>query len=292
MTLLVNIIGAGHLGQTIGHLLVKHQLVTIGAICNTTQTSAVDAIKFIGEGMYCSSIRELPKADITFITTPDDLIQISCEELSANKLIKEGSIVVHCSGSLTSDVLLCVKEIGAFVASIHPMLNFAKPELSIEQYRGTYCAMEGDKEAISCLQSIFDSIGSITYEIDKRKKCLYHASGVFASNYLVTLSHQAFLCLTEAGVEDKMAMNVITHLMRSSISNLERTLSPEQSLTGPIQRGDISTIKNHMESFTVSAQKKVYSSLGEATLLLTTHNVIKTNTIKDALKMSEECLMK
>lgn len=288
MVLLMNIIGAGNLGKTIGHLLVKNQLVKIGAICNTTQKSTLDAIKFIGDGVYCSEIDLLPPADITLISTPDDLISVMCKKLSENGSIKQGSIVLHCSGSLTSDVLFAAQEKGAYIASIHPMRSFAKPELSIEEYNGTYCAMEGDKEAISRLRQLFDSIGSKTYEINKEKKSLYHASGVFASNYVVTLSEQALLCLKEAGVENEMAMHVITNLMRSAISNLERTLSPKQSLTGPIQRGDVSTVKDHMGSFTDAAQKQLYSSLGRATLSLTNHDSTKKASLEEALKMTEE----
>lgn len=288
MTLLVNIIGAGHLGKTIGHLLVKRQLVKIGSICNRSETSSINAIKFIGQGKYCPTIGELQPADITFITTPDDLISITCEELSKNQFIKRGSVVLHCSGSLTSDALISVKEKDCYVASIHPMRSFAKPELSIEQYSGTYCAIEGDKEAIPNVRSLFNSIGSITYEIDKRKKSLYHAAGVFASNYLVTLAQQALSCMREAGIENEMAMHVITNIMRGTVSNLEKTLSPEQSLTGPIQRGDISTIMKHIESLTDMERKHLYSILGKATLHLTEHNKGKKEKIEGALAAGDE----
>ena len=288
MTLLVNIIGAGHLGKTIGHLLVKNQLVKIGSICNRSEASSINAIKFIGQGKYCATIGELQPADITFITTPDDQISITCEEFSKNPFIKRGSVVLHCSGSLTSDALISAKEKSCFVASIHPMRSFAKPELSIEQYSGTYCAIEGDKEVIPNVRSLFNSIGSITYEIDKRKKSLYHAAGVFASNYLVTLAQQALSCMREAGVENEMAMHVITNIMRGTVSNLEKTLSPEQSLTGPIQRGDISTIMKHIESLTDMEQKHLYSALGKATLQLTEHNEEKKEKIEGALAVEDE----
>lgn len=288
MTLLVNIIGAGHLGKTIGHLLVKHHLVRIGAICNRSEISVTEAIKFIGQGKYCPSITELPPADITFITTPDDLISTTCEVLSKNPLIKIGSIVLHCSGSLTSDALISIKEKGCFIASAHPMRSFAKPELSVDQYTGTYCAVEGDKDALPKVHSLFNSIGSITYEIDKTKKSSYHAAGVFASNYLVTLAQQALLCMKEAGVENEMAMQVITNIMRGTVSNLEKTLSPAQSLTGPIKRGDITTIMKHIASLTDIEQRHLYSVLGKATVHLTDHKGLKKDKIASALSVEDE----
>jgi predicted short-subunit dehydrogenase-like oxidoreductase (DUF2520 family) len=147
------------------------------------------------------------------------------------------------------------------------MRSFAKPEVSILQYEGTFCALEGDENSLTVISALFESIGSITYTINKEKKTSYHAAGVFASNYLVTLSKQASLCLKEAGVEDEMAMKIVTSLMKGTVNNLERTLSPEQSLTGPIQRGDISTIKNHMSALSNNTEQSVlYSLLGKATL--------------------------
>jgi predicted short-subunit dehydrogenase-like oxidoreductase (DUF2520 family) len=272
MTIFVNIIGAGCLGKTIGYLLVKNQLVRIGAIHNTSRESTIKAIKFIGDGEYCPRITKLPAADITLITTPDDLVSSTCTMLCKSKYLKQGSIVLHCSGSLTTDALIAAKEKGCYLASIHPMRSFADPKLSICQYPGTYCAMEGDAEAMVTIRYLFDAIGSITYEIDKQKKSLYHAAGVFAANYLVTLAQQALLCLQEVGIEKKMAMNVIASLMSSTVANIEKTLSPQESLTGPIKRGDSSTIHKHLQSLANLEQKNLYSALGIATLSITAHN--------------------
>ncbi|MFI4963377.1 MAG: Rossmann-like and DUF2520 domain-containing protein, partial [Legionellales bacterium] len=245
MPLLVNIIGAGNLGKTIGHLLVKNQLVSIAGLCNTSKKSVDASIKFIGDGRYFPSINLLPAADITCITTPDYLIEEACIALSKNPLLKQGSIVFHCSGSLTSDILKPVLDKGCYVASVHPMRSFAQPELSVEHYQGTYCAIEGETQAKTILSRLFEAIGSTTYEINKEKKSVYHAAGVFASNYLVTLAQQSLECLKEAGVEQETAMHLIINLMQGSVSNLEKTASPAASLTGPIQRGDVSTVKKH-----------------------------------------------
>jgi predicted short-subunit dehydrogenase-like oxidoreductase (DUF2520 family) len=279
MTYLINIIGAGRLGKTIGSLLIQHQLITIGAIHNRSDMSTDQAIQWMGQGHYCPDIARLPPADITFITTPDDAIPIVCEQLSQATSIKIGSIILHCSGSLTSDVLISMKKRGCYIASAHPMRSFSEPEKSSDQYAGTYCALEGDKEALSIIQSLFHSIGSITYEIDKIKKPSYHAAGVFASNYVVTLAQQALSCMKEAGIEQQMAMHMITHIMRGTVSQLENTLSPERSLTGPIQRGDISTIMSHMTSLTHPEQQHLYTALAQATLPLTNHTPLTKDEI-------------
>ncbi len=279
----LNLIGAGKLGKTLGHLFVSHALVRLQAVVNSSKGSSREAIAFIGSGTCCNEIRELPSADITLITTPDVFIAPTCQALSQNPSLKPGSLVVHCSGSLSSDALSFAKKRGCFVASIHPMRSFANPEWSIREYSGTYCALEGDVESIPILQGLFESIGSIVYTIHPSKKASYHAAGVFASNYLVTLAHQAIACLEAAGVEELVAMQVILQLMQSSLSNLKSSLSCQKSLTGPIQRGDITTIKRHMEALTED-QHHLYSLLGKATLALTTHDQEKKAGLLDALK--------
>lgn len=272
MGLTINIIGTGNLGKTIGRLIVMHHAGVIQGLVNRTLSHSTHALQFIGEGTVYNNILSLPPADIILITTPDNTISEACLALCQNKHIKPGCIVIHCSGSLTSEVLLPLKQRGCSIASIHPMHSFANPELSVKQYAGTFCAVEGDKEATQIVTQLFQSIGSITYFIHKDKKQLYHAAGVFACNYLVTLSQQSLSCLQDAGVEQEMAMKIIVNLMKSTVFNLEKTMSPEKSLTGPIQRGDTVTIQHHLNALDSPIQKALYSLLGQATVGLTRHN--------------------
>lgn len=268
----INLIGTGNVGKTIGRLIVKNKLAAIRGIYNRNNESSVKGLEFIGEGQSCSSILDLPSADIVLITTPDDFISEVGVALSQHQAIQEGCIVAHCSGSLTSDILLSMKSRGCYVASIHPMHSFAKPELSVEQFAGTYCAIEGDDEAVDVLGNFFRSFGAIVYPIQKDKKAMYHVAGVFVSNYLVTLSAQGLSCMQIAGVDKEIAMNVLLNIMKGTVLNLEKTMSPKKSLTGPIQRGDISTIKNHLNAFDSANLKNLYSTLGKATLDLTNHS--------------------
>lgn len=269
MRLKINIIGAGKVGQTLGYLFVKHQSACIQSVFNTKHQHAIDAIQWMGEGTYHANIQTMPHADITFITTPDDFIEKTCFILSQNSHLKPGDIIVHCSGVLSSDALISVKARGCFVASVHPMRSFANLSLSAAQYAGTYCAMEGDIEALQVIEPLFKSIGSMTYLVQKSKKELYHAGAVFAANYLVTLAQIAIDCFEHAGIESETAKQVTMTLMQSVCENLQKT-SPEQALTGPIQRGDLVTIQKHM-NYLSEPHRVLYRNLGYQTLLLTTH---------------------
>lgn len=270
----LNIIGAGHLGKSIAALLVKNKLIQVGSVCNRTKASTLSAIAFIGQGSYCAEIKQLPRADLTLVSVPDDRIADCCEQLADNKTLGAGEIVFHCSGALSSEILSPLKARKVFVASVHPMSSFADPQLSVSQYQNIYCALEGDQEALACLDPLFRGIGSKTFPLKKEKKTLYHAAGVFASNYLVTLAHQSYLCLDEAGVGEEQALQMILGIMRGTLDNIESLSSFDKALTGPIQRADRETLARHMSVLKDKPQEKIYTALGQATLPLTDHDTM------------------
>ncbi|OGV31637.1 MAG: hypothetical protein A3E88_04455 [Legionellales bacterium RIFCSPHIGHO2_12_FULL_35_11] len=278
--ILVNIIGAGKMGKTIGKLLVQTTAARILAVHNRTQVSSIEAINFIGDGAYYSHLSELPPATITIIGTPDDHIASICHQLNNHAHLMPKSIVMHLSGALTSDVLEPVKKQNCYILSAHPMCSFAIPALAVNQYPGTYCAIEGDATAVKTISELFQLFGSLTCKIHKDKKALYHASGVFAANYLVTIAEYALQCLNLVQDNSETNIAIIINLMRKVITNLETTSSPAQALTGPIQRGDLETIKKHLTILPNATQKRLYAELSLATLPLTSLTEIQKTQIQ------------
>ena len=262
----INIIGAGRLGKTIARLIVQYKVGQIQGVCNTSSASAEEAVHFIGSGVVCDHIAQLPPAEITIISTPDDVIRDVAEELSHSPQLQPSSLIFHCSGSLTSDLLSTLKEKSCRVASAHPMRSFAIPAISVEKYQGTLCAIEGDENTVEEVSELFSKIGSVTFSLNKEKKSLYHASGVFSSNYLITLFNTAKKCLLEADIDEEVANQLILSLMSGTIKNLESTGSARKSLTGPIKRGDSETVKKHIQAFTDTKIEKLYRVLGANTI--------------------------
>lgn len=266
MHITVNIIGAGKLGKTLGYLLIHHQLATIKGVCNQTKGSALEAIAFLGQGQPYS-IDSLPTVDLTLIAVPDDKIKIIDQQLKNNPNLNSKSIVVHFSGCQSSKLLVGVRRQGCFVASVHPMHSFAEPRLSITQYAGTYCAIEGHIKALNVLKPLLEQLGAKVFKINSNKKALYHAAGVLASNYLVTLFAHAQNCLTQSGLTSILSDDIIMHLMQNTLTNLKKIRRPSQALTGPLQRGDKQTIIQHQNHLPEKTQA-LYNCLGQSTLEL------------------------
>jgi len=291
-TLKINIIGAGKLGKTIARLLVINKVGIIEGVCNRSLESSNTAVQFIGQGKAYATIADLPSADIVFITTSDDLIEQCANELSKSALLKPNTIVLHCSGTNSSSLLNLVKAKGCYVASVHPMRSFANPSISVERYNGTFCAIEGDEKATVLLFDLFKKIGSIPFKLEGQKKALYHAAGVFASNYLVAICEKALHCLREAGVNDEIATQITLNLMSGTLQNLQSTLSTEKSLTGPIKRGDSNTISKHLEAFSDEALASLYKSLGLAIVGIAKLPRDKEDELKALLSSDSACSFK
>ena len=155
------------------------------------------------------------------------------------------------------------------------MISIAKPEMTIHQFSGTFCAMEGDEKALRLLSPLFKLLGADLFVIQKKYKALYHTAAVFSSNYTVTIIDTAIKCLEEADFKTEDAKRIILHLARSSLSNIEQNDDIKDALTGPIQRGDVETLEKNIESLTDESLKRLYRILGKSTLKLTNHGDYK-----------------
>ncbi|MHB1221244.1 MAG: Rossmann-like and DUF2520 domain-containing protein [Gammaproteobacteria bacterium] len=277
--LTANFIGCGKLGKTIAKLLKDNNLVDIAGIVNSTIESTHNAVSYVGAGIACANLQALPKADIYFITTPDALIKETAIVLDTANLLPANSIVLHCSGSYSSDELVQTKNSQCSIASIHPIKSFANPDQAILTFPGTYCAIEGDKSAINTLTPIFEKLGCLMFPLKKESKKIYHAGGVIANNYLVTLHHHAMQCFLKANIDESIAKKIVSKLMQDALDNLAQ-LPHQAALTGPIQRGDIATIIDHK---IVLGEDQVYEIMGKATIKLTTHSLDAIEKLKEAL---------
>ncbi|PJD94061.1 MAG: oxidoreductase [Legionella sp.] len=285
--LTVNIIGTGAVGQTLGHLFATHQIATILGVTSRSEANAKVAIQFIGQGAYYASASELPHADVTVIATPDHAFATIIPQLMHNTLFQPGAIVVHCSGALTSDDLAQLRDRDIAVASIHPMMSFKQPRVSVNQFIHIPCALEGDESTLRKVTALFTAIGGSVYSIHKDKKALYHVAAVFASNYQITLAQQAQQCLLASGLSEQHARQVVTVIMQSVVDNIRHSSEPKDALTGPIQRGDSIAIQQHLKALSDDQRlRDLYCVLGRATLPLT-H--LKEESLQQIASLLESC---
>ena len=239
------IVGCGRVGSALAKYLAEAGYIPAG-LASKSLSSAKRVADLTGSASFTDTAWEVTrKADIIFITTPDGTIKETCESIAVKNGFNAGSVVLHCSAALTSTILLPAKNCGASIGSMHPLQSFASTEYSHNPFSGIVTSVEGDKKATDTASRVVADLGSGCVTIQTEAKILYHASAVVASNYLVTLLDLSLNLIRQAGVPADDAFRSLKPLIEGTLANIEK-MGTRDALTGPIARGDIQTIENHL----------------------------------------------
>lgn len=236
-------IGAGAVGTSLA-ILFKQAGYTVTGISSHTETSARRAsilagIPILTNQAACNS------ADVLFITTPDREIAQVVAELAAQRFFRAGQIVVHTSGAHSSELLSPARQFNSRLLSFHPLQTFPHPSIKLVNLSGTIFTLEGDETIIELASHMARDLGGEPVIIQSEQKVLYHAGACTASNFLISVLHLAISLLQAAGFPAAMAQQALLPLIKGTVSSLEK-MSPAQALTGPIARGDTTTLHTHL----------------------------------------------
>jgi len=243
----LNIIGCGHVGKTLGRLWTKNSIFEIGEVLNRSIESSITAAEFIGAGNAIATINEMTPADVFMISTSDSYIIQQCNVLAASNILRPGNLVFHCSGAISSIELVSAKHAGAITGSVHPVKSFANPEISVASFNGTYCGIEGDANAVTILESVFQAIGGKTFVLDARYKVYYHAATVIVCNYLTSLLEFGIQTYMRSGLKRDDAREIMEPIVRGTVDNIF-TFDTVRALTGPIARGDFAVVSKQLDA--------------------------------------------
>ena len=265
MAITLNVIGAGKLGTTLARLWYEKHLIEIGAIATRSRQSAETACEFIGAGSATTELTQLPPADLWLLATPDSHIQTIAEHLHHSGLLRSGDTLLHCSGSLGSDILRGPAT--THIVSVHPVHSFANPAHSLTTFSGSYCAIEGESSAQHRVSPLFKAIGAELFAVDGSAKTLYHSASVLACNALVGLLDTSLQAMQAAGVDRALAQQILLPIVHQTVDNALQG-SPLEALTGPVSRGDHGTVARQLQALAQldSESADIYRSLGQRTL--------------------------
>ncbi|MCX7973491.1 MAG: DUF2520 domain-containing protein [Candidatus Aminicenantes bacterium] len=279
----VIIIGAGKLGCSLG-LALQASGYSIEAITCLHHDSAVESGQILKVSSFFNDPElALGSGNIIFLCPPDSQIKPLVRRLAKKKVDWSRYLVYHTSGLLSSAVLYPLKKQGAKVASFHPIQSFACKQTPPSHWKGIFITLEGDEEAIAEARKIIRTIGAHPLLIDQKNKPLYHAACSLASNHFISLFSLAVEILKEAGFEELQAIKTLKPLVHGTWKNLKLTC-PGLALTGPIVRGDLMTIRQHLEALQdFPLALKIYQQLSLVALSIAEKRGLKSSQIK-ALK--------
>ena len=259
----VSFIGAGRVGTTLAMLLSRAGY-KIAAVSSRTPGSCERFLRHVKQGRICSDNAEAAAlGEIVFITTNDDSITEVCAGISPQL---RGKLVVHCSGALTTDALKSAS--GASKAVVHPMQAVPCVAKGVKSIPGSYFDVECDSKTFPEVKKLVHSIGGIPVRIEREDRIFNHIASCMVSNYPVALFTIALKLYEGTKIGEAKATDMLMPLFEESVRNIQ-SAGAIQSLTGPIERGDIETVRKHLEVLSkVGWIKALYICLARSTLKL------------------------
>jgi predicted short-subunit dehydrogenase-like oxidoreductase (DUF2520 family) len=214
-----------------------------------------EAVQVIGSGRVGSAVvarlqeRGLDvteEAELVLLCVPDTAIA------EVARTIPPGPWVAHVSGATP----LAALDPHQRRFSVHPLQTFTRAR-GPEQLDGAWAAVTSEgSDARTAGFWLAETLGLRPFDLPDDKRSLYHAGAAIASNYLVTLHGMAAELFRAAGAPPE----ALVPLMRRTIDN-------DFELTGPIERGDWSTVEAHRGAIREARPdlEPVYDVLAELT---------------------------
>lgn len=260
----ISFIGAGKVATALG-IYFKQKGFEVSGYLSRSASSANNAAYKTDSKSFANLSELLEISNVIWITTPDDMIESVAKQIASTPISNaDKKLIVHASGVHTAQILSSTKEVGYQTAAAHPLLAFSDAGDAVNMLDKTWFAVE---ESTSIISSILHKCTNRTFNIDGDKKTLYHAAACMLSNYMVTLMDASQQMLAHTGLSKDDAASATMPLLESVVKNMQGKQSKD-ALTGPIKRGDASTVAMHINSLKEEMPEMVelYKIMGKMTM--------------------------
>lgn len=259
------ILGVGRLGSALA-CLARGCGYPVTAITAGHRETAENFSQITGIPAFFDNAEAAAQGDIILITVPDRILPVVLEELVIGKRLRPGQVLLHTSGVLAGEVLAAARQFRTSVGSMHPLQSFADIETAQKNLSGSAFAIDGDPEAVIAASHLAIDLGGRVLRVPPEERVLYHAAACIASNYLVALLHVAEKLLGRWATEEQEALQALLPLVTGTLRNVTQQ-GTTAALTGPIVRGDASTVAQHLKALP-EGFLNVYQTLGQEALRL------------------------
>ncbi len=184
----------------------------------------------------------LAGAELVILAVPDAVIAECAEALPS---LRPGAAVLHCAGARGPEELAPCQARGAHVGVMHPLVSFADAN-NPPTVRGATLVVAGDGPAIKAARYVANALDARALVAPVHGPA-YHALVAMAANGTVALANAAVPALERLGLGRGEAERAIAALLKTVAENVAH-LGVPKALTGPMVRGDASTIAAHRQA--------------------------------------------
>ncbi len=243
----INIIGCGRAAGSLASLWRQTGLVNIGGVFNRSLASSRKAVEALGAGTAIADLRQFEAADFWLIGTSDEQIAVTALKLREAREGCRSSIFFHLCGRYGTDILAPLAASGHRIAAVHPVRSLTHEQILLADFKGTAIIAEGQDSTLNALETLFVSIGGVFFPVKNIDRGLYHAALSIVSNVTKGVTWKAQNWLEGAGVPQEIAADLVQTLLSITVDDIARS-GAKHSITGPIVRGDTSTVEAHLRA--------------------------------------------
>ncbi|MCW2766542.1 MAG: Rossmann-like domain protein [Nocardioides sp.] len=259
----VGVVGAGRVGAVLAAKLAAagHEIVAAAGESDASHSRIAALLPGVANEKPTVVART---ADVLLLTVPDDMLANVAAMLAASGALHEGQYVVHTSGRHGLAVLDPAAEAGVRPVAMHPAMTFTGTALDLDRLDGCVFGLTAGAAERPLVESLVADLGGRPTWVPEAMRTLYHAGLAHGANHLVTLVSEAMELLAAAGVDEPA--DTLRPLLRAALDNaLDQG---DAALTGPIVRGDVNTVRAHLEDIASNAPHTLasYVALARATL--------------------------
>jgi predicted short-subunit dehydrogenase-like oxidoreductase (DUF2520 family) len=269
----IGVLGAGRVGTSLAIAWRRAGVHVLGL--TDVREQALERADWEFDLPTLASARGLVNAGVNVfcLAVPDALLPAAADELGGllSGLTPEevaATAVLHTSGATPLSSLESCADAGAVTLSLHPLQSFSDPFSGSRRLEGAAIAITpGPRGGWELGELLGSAVGGRPFFLKEEDRVLYHAAACIASNYLVTLEHVAEVLFRRAGLPSEGALEAFLPLVQGAVDNMKQR-GTVAALTGPLSRGDTSTVAAHLDELAAKATDhlSLYRILGLATL--------------------------
>lgn len=272
----VGLVGPGRAGAVVAAALGMAGHRVVGwAGRDPVSAAGLDRMRSLLAGVPHLRLADLVGAsDLVLLAVPDAALAGTAGAITALSAptppasALAGTAFWHLSGAAGVRPLAPLRELaGSRTLALHPAMTFTGTTSDLPRLDGVTWACTYDERSSELAHSLVLELGGRPVDLDEDDRPRYHAGLSHASNFLAVLQVQAADVLRSAGVTDPRSM--LGPLVRSALTN---ALLDVPGYTGPISRGDATTIEAHLAAFDDPDTRLTYAALSTATLHRLTEN--------------------
>lgn len=252
----VGIMSAGRVGAVLGAALrtAGHTITGVVAVSDLSRLRADALLPGIP---VLPPDQVIKNSELVLFAVPDDALPSIISGCAEAGLFNPGQFLAHTSGGYGVSVF--APAAGTFHLALHPVMTFTGTSVDLARLVDTPFGVTAGEGMRPVGEALVVEMGGDPVWVPESARGAYHASLALSANYLNTLVNESVSILGDLGMENPQRL--LAPLLSASLDNALRL--GDRGLTGPIARGDSTSVERHLAVLADRpATKAAYQALG------------------------------